>query len=390
VGGPLAGVRVVDLTVNILGPVATQILGDMGADVVKVEPPAGDGTRHIGSTGHPGMGPLYMTANRNKRGIVLDLKRAAARDALLRMVDTADVFVHGMRARAAERLGVDYPAVAARNPRIVYASAPGYRPDGPRRDRPAYDDVIQGESGVAGLNERASGEPRYVPTILADKFCGYVLASSIVMALYHRERTGEGQEVLVPMLETMLSFNLIDHLWLGVFDEPMGSLGYPRLLTPLRRPYATKDGHVSVLASHDEQWARLLGALGRPELAEDERFARLEDRSGHIEELYTIVAEAMRQHTTAEWQERLDALDIPNGPVRRLEDLPKDPYLVATGFFHRYVHPTEGPAVTTAIPVRFSRSPGDLRLPPPRLGEHTRPVLAGLGYSEHEIAEIEG
>lgn len=174
VTGPLAGIRVVDLTSNVLGPVATQLLGDMGADVLKVELPQGDGNRHIGSEGHPNMGALYVTMNRNKRSVVLDLKRPAALAALMRMVEMADVFVHGMRARAAERLGVGYPAVAARNRRIVYASAPGYRADGPRRDRPTYDDVIQGESGVAGLNERASGEPRYVPTVLADKFCGFV------------------------------------------------------------------------------------------------------------------------------------------------------------------------------------------------------------------------
>ncbi len=314
VTGPLAGVRVVDLTLNVLGPVATQILGDMGADVIKVEPPQGDGNRQIGSANHPNMGALYVTMNRNKRSVVLDLKRPAALEALMRLVERADVFVHGMRARAAERLGVGYPAVAARNPRIVYASAPGYRADGPYGDRPAYDDVIQGESGVAGMYHLLSGEPHYVPTVLADKFCGFVLASSIGMAMFNRERTGQGQEVQVPMLETMLSFNLIEHLWRGAFDQPTEALGYPRLLTPLRRPYATKNGHICLMASNDEQWKRLLGALGRPELAEDERFALLANRSRHIEDLYAIVAEQIKQHTTAEWQERLDAADIPQRP----------------------------------------------------------------------------
>src|SRR5271166_5959193 len=217
--GPLAGVRVVDLTSAVSGPVATQILGDMGADVIKVEPPQGDPIRPLGPSRHPRMGAYFLNINRNKKSVVLDLKQPAPCEALLKLVETADVFVHNMRLGAAERLGVDYPTLAGRNPRIVYAAATGFQKDGAHRDRPSFDDVIQGESGLAALNGGV-GAPRYVPMAVCDKICGYVLASAVSMALFHRERTGEGQEVHVPMLETMVAFNLVDHLWHGVLAEP--------------------------------------------------------------------------------------------------------------------------------------------------------------------------
>ena len=388
--GPLAGFRVVDLTQFILGPIATQILGDYGADVVKVEQPGGDLNRSIGPARYPGMSAMFLGMNRNKRSVVLNLKQPEAMAALQRLIDGADVFVHSMRPQSAERLGIGYAAVAARNPRLVYACAPGYRPDGPNRDRPAYDDVIQGESGIAGITERAYGEPRYFPTVIADKFCGHVLASAIGMALVHRSRTGEGQQVQVPMLETMLSFNLIEHLWEGCFDQPMGELGYERALTPHRRPFATRDGHICLMATSDIQWKQLFAACERPELSEDPRYATLPERSKRFPELYRIVAEEMAKRTTAEWQARLDAADVPNGAVRKLSDLPRDPYLVETGFFHRYVHPQAGPMVTPSVPVQFSRTPARIQSPPPTLGEHTDSVLSELGYSEAEIARLSG
>ena len=278
-GGPLAGVRVIDLSVNVLGPVATQILGDLGADVIKIETPSGDPNRDTGPYRNPGMAAMHMNVNRNKRSVTLNLKQPSAREALMRLVDDADVFVHSMRPAAATRLGVSYKAIAARNPRIIYAFGPGYRQDGPRRDDPAFDDVVQGESGIAALVAQVIGEPRYYPTVIVDKFCGYMLASSIGMALFHRERTGQGQEVQVPMYETILSFNYLDHLWSAAFDPPMGhGVGYVRLLTTHRRPYKTKDGYICVLAVSDDQWRRLFPVLGRPELAEDERFAKTSER----------------------------------------------------------------------------------------------------------------
>ena len=386
--GPLYGFRVVDLTQFILGPVATQILGDYGADVIKIESPSGDLNRKIGPARHPDMAAMFLGMNRSKRSVVLNLRHREALDALNRMIEEADVFVHSMRPDSAERLGVGYTAVAARNPRIVYACAPGYRQDGPFRDRPAYDDVIQGESGLTGIAELAFGEPRYMPTVMADKFCGYVLASSIGMALVHRERTGEGQEVQVPMLETMMSFNLIEHLWAGAFDEPQGPLGYDRALMPFRRPFATTDGHICLMATSDPQWRGLFAACDRPELGQDPRYATLEERSKRFPELYQLIGEEMAKRTTAEWRARLDAAEVPNGVARKLGELPTDPYLVETGFFHRYAHPQAGPMITPSIPVRFSKTPAQIQCPPPTLGEHTHAVLSAMGYSDGEIRRM--
>ncbi len=386
--GPLTGIRVIDVTTVVLGPMAAQILGDMGADVIKVETPDGDSTRAIGPSRTKGMGSYFATLNRNKRSLALDLKKPAAREALLRLVGTADVFVHNMRAGAAKRLGLDYDSLVQRNPKLIYASAAGFRKGSSMQEFPAYDDLIQGLSGTAALNAGPDGAPRYFPTVVVDKLTGTVLASMIGMALFHRERTGQGQEVHVPMLETILSFMLIEHMRHGLFGEPEKGLGYPRMLTPHRRPYPTKDGYISVIAHSNAQWGKLFEAMGVPDLINDPRFCSVSARSANIDAAYATLTHGMQQRTTAEWLAVLRPADIPCGPANTLLDLFDDEYLKETGFFEPAEHPTEGPVLVTAIPARFSASPPNVQRLWPTLGEHTREILREAGCSEAEIDEI--
>jgi crotonobetainyl-CoA:carnitine CoA-transferase CaiB-like acyl-CoA transferase len=382
--GPLAGIRVVDLTAMVLGPVATQILGDMGADVVKVEPPDGDPMRQVGPARSAGMSAFFINMNRNKRSVVLDLKDPAGRENFLRLVRKSDVVVHNMRPAAAQRLGIAYADLVTCNARIICALAPGFRAAGPYAARPAYDDIIQGASGLVAMNIRSTGEARYMPTALADKLVGHVLASAIGMALFHRERTGQGQEVIVPMFETMVAFNMLDHLYGGTFSQTAEAVGYPRLLSPHRRPYPTSDGHICVMAHTDEQWRRMFQVIGRPEFAQDPRYARLAQRTENLQDLLLIVAEQMVTRTTAAWQSALDAADIPNGSVNKLEDLFDDPQLRATGFFRHLEHPTEGSLLTPDIAVEFSATPGALRHAAPCLGENNADIAREFGFTTAE------
>ncbi len=386
--GPLKGVRVIDVTTVVLGPFCAQTLGDMGADVIKIETPQGDSTREIGPSRTPGMGSYFANLNRNKRSVVLDLKKPAAHQALLRLTETADVFVHNMRIGAANRLKLDYATLSAGNPRLVYAVASGFRKGSSMQEAPAYDDLIQGVSGLAALNAGADGAPRYFPSVVVDKLTGAQLASMIGMALFHRERTGQGQEVHLPMMETILSFLLPEHLWAGTLGEPEKGLGYPRMLTPHRRPYATKDGYISAIAHSDQQWAKLFEAMGQPELIQDPRFATLAERSKHIDAVYATLTEGMKTRTTDEWLPILRDADIPCGRTNSLLDLFANDYLAETDYFARHQHPTEGDVVIPAIPARFSESPANVHRPWPMLGEHTREVLAEAGYGDAEIDVI--
>ncbi len=386
--GPLTGVRIVDLTTVVLGPYATQMLGDLGADVIKVEAPSGDTTRHTGPRRHPHMAAMFLGVNRNKRSIILDLKTAAGRGVLNRLIDTADVFVHNIRPQKLKGLGLAPDDLLARRPQLVFAGVHGWREDGPYGGRPAYDDLIQGVCGIAGLMETMTGAPRYAPTILADKTCGLMAAQAILAALFHREKTGRGQAVEIPMFETMVSYLMVEHLYGATFAPPEGPMGYVRVLAPWRRPYATADGRICVLAYTDRQWRRFWQAAGRPEMMEDPRFADLAARTAHIDDVYRLAAEALATKTTAEWLALFDDLEIPAGPVNALEDLAGDAHLKAIGFFRRVTHPSEGDLVMPDTPLRFSDSPARIARLPPRFGEHGREILCELGFTGEEIETL--
>lgn len=386
--GPLAGIKVIDLTAVVLGPLATQILGDLGAEIIKVEPPEGDIMRYAGPARHREMGHVFLNLNRNKRSLALDLKCPEAAEALLALVRQSDVFMHNMRPQAMARLGFAYERLRQLNPHLVYCSAHGYGQDGPFADRPAFDDIIQGASGFAALQEATIGEPRFVPTLVGDKTVGLTMVYAVMAALLQRERTGEGQEVEVPMLETMAAFVMAEHLGGLTFEPPLGPPGYARMLAPDRRPHKTADGHICILPYTDRHWRDFFRVAGRPELAEDPRLADAPTRARHFAELYALLAECVRTDTTAHWLTRLRAVDIPCGPVNPLADVPQDEHLAAVDFFPASDHPSEGRIRTVRPPVRFAAADCGLRRPAPRLGEHSREILREAGLAEAAIADL--
>jgi len=386
--GPLKGVRILDLTSVVMGPYAMQILGDMGADIIKVESPQGDIMRHMGRGRSPAMGPIHLAVNRNKRSLVLDLKQESAKAVLAKLIPTADVFIHTMRPSAIEGLGFGYERVRALKSSIVYCGAYGFGKDGPYASKAAYDDIIQGMSGMCGINTHLAGKPQYSPTILCDKIGGLTIAYAILGALFHQLRSGEGQFVEVPMFETMVSFLLIEHLWDRVHDSKHGQAGYPRILTQLRKPHQTKNGYLCVVPYTDKNWRDLFELGGRPELAKDERYATATGRSLNYETLFPLLAEIMSERTSEEWLADMGRLNIAVGPVNTLEDLFEDPHLAAVGAFVKVQHLSEGELTLVNAPVRYSATPCELTQLPPHLGEHCEAILTEIGLSSDEIAEL--
>lgn len=390
-GGMLEGVKVVDLSSVVIGPLCTQILADHGADVIKVESPEGDIGRWLSGRGrHLGMGPKFLHLNRNKRSVCLDLKKPEGLEALLRLVEDADVMTWNVRPASMARLKLSYEEVCRVNPRIVYCGMFGFGQDGPYAQVPAYDPIIQGASGVAALHEKAFGEPRYVPYVLADRTCGLIAVQMVAMALFHRERTGRGQSIEVPMFENMATQVLTEHLYNRSFSPPLGEAGDPRLLNAFYAPSKTSDGYISITANTDTQVFALMEELGYPEFRHDPRFHSVAARFANVQAYFALRAEGLRGNTTAHWIAVCRRLDIPAAPYHTLESLMDDPHLAAVGLLQRREHPSEGGLIDIAQPNKLSGGARRDWLPAPRLGEHTAMVLRECGFSEEEIAGLVG
>ena len=384
--GPLQGVKVLDLTTVVMGPFATQILAELGAEVIKIESLEGDNMRHPGPMKHPGMGYMFLSLNRGKRGIVLDLKKPEGREALQRMIPGADVLIYNVRPQAMARLGLSWEDVSKLNPRLLYVGTYGYSQKGPYAAKAAYDDLIQGSAGVPWLVSQTGAVPNYAPVNFADRVTGLHAVYTVTTALFQRERSGHGQAIVVPMFESIAHFVLGDHLAGYSWDPPEGAVGYQRLLA--RKPYPTRDGYLCVLVYNDKQWKSFLGAIGRPELMQDPRYATQASRAANIRDIYAFLTELFRTRTTAEWISLLEGADIPVAPMNSVEDVVHDPHLNQSGFFVTENHPSEGGLRAMRTPTNWSESQPGTPRPAPRLGEHSAEVLREAGYSDSQIADL--
>lgn len=385
---PLEGVRVLEIASMIFGPLAGQYLGDMGAEVIKLEPPEGDLTRSIGPRRSALMGAFFMSSNRNKRSIVVDLKRPEGQEILQKLMATTDVLLHSLRTPAANKLGLDYKTLAAKNPALVYCHVSGYADEGLYGGRPAYDDIIQAASGLAKMQTIIAGQPRYIPTIIADKISGLHAAWGIALALLHKFRTGEGQQVDVPMFETMTAFNMFEHQWGHVFRPPLAGMGYQPVSTASRRPYRTKDGFIALLPYSDFHWRQFFKLAGEPQIMDDPRFSTFAARQKHFRDVWDEIERQAARKTSAEWLELLGNDDIPFSLVNDIEDLPSDPHLESVGFWKRMEHATEGMLLMPSPAVYMSATPAEITRLPPNLGQDGADILRECGYGDSAAQEL--
>jgi len=388
-GGPLEGVRVVDLTSVVVGPICTRVLADQGADVIKVESPTGDLLRTMAlGARNPGMSGKFMNLNRNKRSVALDIKKPEGKEVILRLLAEADVFVTNVRPPALERAGLDYATLKELNPKLVYCGILAFGSDGRYYNQPAYDPIIQSLSGVAGTFEESRDGPDFVHMVMTDHVTGLIAAQNVGFALYRREKTGSGEYIETPMLENMASFVTTEHLSAATFIPPTGPLGDNRLLAAEYKPAPTKDSYITVSPNTDAQAFAFFELIGRPELKTDPRFESAGARTVNAYEYFLVREEGLAQKTTDEWLELFAKADIPAARYNSLEDLFQDPHLNDVGFFEREEHPSEGTIHRTRIPNTFSGGMRHTPLPAPRLGENTAEVLAESGYSATEIREM--
>ena len=386
--GPLKGLRVLDLTTVVMGPLATQILGDLGAEVIKVERPGGDSNRYLSPGRNQGMSGMAMTMHRNKRSIELNLKEPISQTVLLDLVERTDVLVHNMLPNVIESLGLQYEHLSERNPKLIYCTATGFADGGDYSGCPAYDDLIQGASGIASLMAGAENEPAYFPGVICDKVTGLTVVYAILAACLYREKTGLGQQITVPMFETMLSFNLAEHASDHIFSPSEGEFGYRRVLSKNRKPYKTLDGYICVIPYTDRNWRDFFTLVGRPELVEDNRFSDIAQRTKHIDELYKIVSFSLGNKTSREWMEIFETARIPAMPVLDLANIENDPHIKSTGFISHRTHATQGDFKSIGVPIDFSISSPDDPKDAPTIGRDSEDILSELGYSDEQIQEI--
>ena len=386
--GPLEGVKILELTAVVLGPWACQILADMGAEVIKVEPPYGDSNRSLGASRNPGMAALYLTCNRNKRSLMLDLKKPGAREAIMKIAKDVDVVIHNNRPQVMTKLGLEYKDFKEVNDKIIYCGTYGYGKQGPYGEKGALDDSIQSISGIAWLTNMVLGEPRYLPTIVCDKTTALNVVYAVIAALYSREKTGEGQELEVPMFESMVYYNMAEHLWGQTFEPAIGTAGYKRLMSYHRKPYKTKDGYIAILPYLDAHWHKFCTLADREDLLDDERFKSLADRVANIDDTYEETAKTMVNRTTQEWLDMFGQTSVPTNAVNTLDGVLEDPHLKEVGFWQELDHPTEGKLRMTKFPVNFSGTPAENRRHQPRLGEHSTEILLEAGLSQVEIDDM--